>query len=163
MIWHEIKEIGGIFLLSTVKFGFGGVPAAVFAGFHFFKAVTVTTAGGVTGSIIFANISEWALDSWQKFRFKHMPYRRSGTSKSIFESKLVQTVKKKWGLAGIAFLTPFILSIPIGTMIAVRFYHDKQKVISYMLISIALWDILLFTLYNNFYKFFLPYFHHTPH
>ena len=26
-------------------------------------------------------------------------------------------------------------------MLAVRFYQDKQKVISYMLISIAAWDV----------------------
>lgn len=160
MFWHEIKQILGIFTLSTVKFGFGGVPWAVFAHYKFFKAVTITTAGGVTGSILFANISEWALDGWYKFRQKYLPYRKS-KNKTILDSKFVHKVKDKWGLAGIAFFTPIILSIPIGTMLAVRFYNDKQKVISYMLISIAIWDVVLYFTYDHFYNFFYHYLHHA--
>jgi hypothetical protein len=160
MVWHEIKQILGIFTLSTVKFGFGGLPWAVFAHYHFFKAVTVTTAGGVTGSILFANISEWALGNWQKFRTRYWPYREK-EGKTFMDNKFARKVKDRWGLAGIAFFTPIVLSIPIGTMLAVRFYADKQKVISYMLISIAAWDIVLYFLYNHFYNFLAHYFHHT--
>ena len=160
MVWHELKQIVGIFTLSTVKFGFGGVPWAVFAHLPFFKAVTITTAGGVTGSILFANISEWALNGWVKFRTRYIPYRKRKPG-SIVDNKFANRVKDKWGLAGIAFFTPIILSIPIGTMLAVRFYTDKQKVISYMLISIAIWDVVLYFLYNHFYNVLAHYFHHT--
>jgi hypothetical protein len=160
MIWHELKQAFGIFTLSTVKFGFGGVPLAILAHFPFFKAVTITTAGGVTGSILFANISEWALDGWYKFRTKYLPYRKQN-GKTILDSKFVQKVKDKWGLAGLAFFTPIVLSIPIGTMLAVRFYADKQKVISYMLVSIAMWDVALYFLYNHFYNVLYHYFHHA--
>jgi hypothetical protein len=160
MIWNELKQAFGIFTLSTVKFGFGGVPWAVFAHLPFFKAVTLTTAGGVTGSILFANISEWALDGWTKFRTRYLPYRKN-PRKNILDSKFVQTVKNKWGLAGLAFFTPIVLSIPIGTMLAVRFYNDKQKVISYMLVSIAIWDVALYFFYNHFYNVLAHYFHHT--
>ena len=159
MIWHEIRQITGIFVLSSVKLGFGGVPAAVFAKFSFFKAVTITTGGGVTGSIVFANISEWVLENWDKFRAKYLPAPKK-PRKHLLDNKFAHKVKEKWGLAGIAFFTPFILSIPIGTMLAVRFYSDKQKVISYMLISIAAWDMLLYFLYNRFYNFLIDYFHH---
>ncbi len=161
MIWHEIKQIVGIFTLSTVKFGFGGVPWAVFAHYPFFKGVTITTAGGVTGSILFANISEWVLDGWGKFREKYWPRKRALTPKSFEGNKFFHKVRNKWGLAGIAIFTPIILSIPIGTMLAVRFYPDKQKVISYMLISIAAWDIVLYFLYNHFYNVLYHYFHHA--
>ncbi|MGP8217287.1 MAG: hypothetical protein ACLQQ4_17095 [Bacteroidia bacterium] len=158
MIWHDIKQIAGIFTLSTVKFGFGGIPLAVFAHFPFFKGVTITTAGGVTGSIVFANVSELVLATWVKFRMKYLPYRKP-KNKTILDSKFAHKVKDKWGLAGIAFFTPLFLSIPIGTMLAVRFYQDKQRVISYMLISIAAWDIVLYFLYNHFYSFISHYFH----
>jgi hypothetical protein len=160
MNWHDVWQVTGIYVLSTVKFGFGGVPAAVFANFPFFKAVTITTAGGITGSILFANISEWVIVHWNKFRDKYIPSKRKN-KKNILESKFVQNIKNKWGLAGIAFFTPFILSIPVGTFLAVRFFPDKQKVISYMLISITLWDILLYFLYHKFYNLLLPIFH--PH
>ncbi len=160
MIWHEIKQIAGIFTLSTVKFGFGGVPWAVFAHYPFFKGVTITTAGGVTGSILFANISEWAVEHYDKFKDRYFPKKKAST-KSVFDNKFFHKVKDRWGLAGIAFFTPLILSIPIGTMLAVRFYGDKQKVISYMLISIAAWDIVLYFLYNHFYVFMSHLFHHA--
>src|ERR1700740_2137916 len=117
MGWHEVKQILGIFSLSTVKFGFGGVPWAVFAHMPFFEAVTLTTAGGVTGSIVFAHISEWALDTWYKLRLKYIPYRKART-KTVLDNKFVQKVKARWGLAGLAFFTPIIISIPIGTMLA---------------------------------------------
>lgn len=160
MIWHEIKQILEIFTLSTVKFGFGGVPWAVFAHYPFFKGVTITTAGGVTGSIVFANLSEWVVDNWWKFRAKYWPRKKEHT-KTILDSKLAHKIKDRWGLFGIAFFTPLLLSIPIGTMIAVRYYHDKQKVISYMLISIACWDIVLYFLYSHFYTFMAHLFHHV--
>ena len=159
MSLHSLWQMFYIFILSALKFGFGGVPAAVFAKFPFFKAVTITTAGGVTGAIVFANISEWAQESWHKFRAKHFPYKEHKPNR-FFDSKLAHKIKDKWGLLGIAFFTPFILSIPLGTYIAVRFYHDKQKVISYMLVSIAIWDVVLYTFYNKFYHALISYFHH---
>jgi len=156
---HGLWQILLIFLLSALKFGFGGVPAAVFAKFPFFKAVTITTAGGVAGAIFFAHVSQWALDKWHQFRFKYFPRSRNRTI-TIADRKLARFIREKWGLAGIAFFTPFILSIPIGTSIAVHFYRDKQKVISYMLVSIAAWDIVLYVFYNNFYHFIVHYIHH---
>jgi hypothetical protein len=162
MDWHSIGQVVFIFVLSALKFGFGGVPAAVFAKFPFFKAVTITTGGGVAGAILFANISQWALDTWHKFRVKYFPYHKHKPN-AVTDSKFAHMVKEKWGLTGIAFFTPFILSIPIGTALAVHFYRDKQKVISYMLISIAAWDVVLYFFYNNFYHVVVHYFHQLFH
>jgi len=156
---HSLWQILFIFLLSALKFGFGGVPAAIFAKFPFFKAVTITTAGGVAGAILFANISQWALENWYKLMQKLFSSRRN-RSITLADRKLARFIKEKWGLVGIAFFTPFILSIPIGTALAVHFYRDKQKVISYMLVSIACWDILLYVFYNNFYHVIGHYLRH---
>jgi hypothetical protein len=156
---HSLWQGIFIFLLSALKFGFGGVPAAVFAKFPFFKAVTITTGGGVFGAFIFANISEWALNSWHKFRLKYFS-KSKNVNIALADRKLARFIKEKWGLAGIAFFTPFILSIPIGTSLAVHFYKDKQKVLSYMLVSITIWDIILYFFYNNFYHVILHYLHH---
>ena len=153
---HNLWQMIGIFILSALKFGFGGVPAAIFARYPFFKAVTITTAGGVTGAIVFANLSQWALVRWHSFRLKHFPYHKHKPNK-ILDSKFVHRIKDKWGLAGIAFFTPFFLSIPIGTYLAVHFYPDKQKVISYMLVSITAWDFALCYLYNHFYNVLVHY------
>jgi len=149
MSLHSFWQIVTVFLMSTVKFGFGGVPLAVMVDkFPFFKAITITTAGAVASAIIFANISEWVLAKWHAFRRKYFPYHEH---KNVPESKMTKKIREKWGLYGLAFFTPFILSIPIGTLLSVHFYHDKHKVISYMIVSIVCWDMFFYSFYHYFY------------
>jgi hypothetical protein len=157
MSLHNLSQIIIVFLLSMLKFGFGGVPLAVMIDkFPFFKAITITTAGGVASSIIFAYLSEWVLEKWQAFRKRYFPYHEH---KHAPESKLTKAIREKWGLYGLAFFTPFILSIPIGTLLSVYFYHDKQKVISYMIVSIVAWDFFFYYFYNYLYPLFASHIH----
>jgi hypothetical protein len=154
---HNLSQIFTVFLLSTLKFGFGGVPLAVMVDkFPFFKAITITTAGGVFSTIVFSYLSEWFLEKWHGFRHKYLPYHKH---KNVPESKLTKKIREKWGLYGLAFFTPFILSIPIGTLLSVHFYHDKQKVISYMITSIILWDIFFYSFYHYFYPLLITHVH----
>jgi hypothetical protein len=154
---HNIWQIVAVFLMSTVKFGFGGVPLAVMVDkFPLFKAVTITTAGGVASTILFANISDWILIQWQRFRKKYFPHKEH---KHVPESKFTKKIRERWGLFGLAFFTPFILSIPIGTLLSVYFYHDKQKVISYMIVSIIAWDLFFYYFYNYFYPLMTSHVH----
>jgi len=149
MNFHNLSQVIIVFLLSTLKFGFGGVPLAVMIDkFPFFKAITITTAGGVAGAIVFAYLSEWILERWHAFRSRYYPYHER---KHVPESKLTKKIREKWGLYGLAFFTPFILSIPVGTLLSVYFYHDKQKVISYMIVSIVAWDLFFYYFYGYLY------------
>ncbi len=157
MSLHNLAQIVLVFLLSMVKFGFGGVPLAVMVDkFPFFKAITITTAGGITSAIIFAYLSEWFLEKWHIFRSKYFPHKER---KHAPESKLTKKIRERWGLYGLAFFTPFILSIPIGTLLSVFFYHDKQKVISYMIVSIVAWDLFFYYFYNYFYPLLVTHLH----
>jgi len=157
MSLHNFSQIVIVFLLSAVKFGFGGVPLAVMVEkFPFFKAITITAAGGVAGAILFANLSEWVLEKWHAFRNRYFPYRKH---KNVPENKLTKRIRERWGLYGLAFFAPFILSIPIGTLLSVHFYHDKQKVISYMIISIVAWDFFFYSFYHYFYPLLITHVH----
>lgn len=154
---HNLSQVVIVFLLSAVKFGFGGVPLAVMVEkFPFFKAITITAAGGVTGAIVSAYLSEWLLDKWHTFRRRYFPYH---DHKNIPENKLTKRIRERWGLYGLAFFAPFILSIPIGTLLSVHFYHDKQKVISYMIISIMAWDLFFYFFYNYLYPLLFTHVH----
>ena len=154
---HNLWQIFVVFLTSAFKFGFGGVPMAELVyKFPFFKTITITAAGGVMGAILFAYISEWVLDKWDRFRKKYRPYHEH---KNVPENKFTKKIREKWGLYGLAFFTPFILSIPIGTLLAVHFYHDKQKVISYMIVSIVGWDFFFYCFYSYLYPLLSTYFH----
>ncbi|MBK7653292.1 MAG: hypothetical protein IPJ20_24760 [Flammeovirgaceae bacterium] len=54
-----------------------------------------------------------------------------------------RTVMTKYGLAGIAFLTPIILTPIGGTLLAVGVSPNREKIIFYMLISACAWSVIL--------------------
>lgn len=147
----EILKILSIFLLSTVKFGLGGVPAAVFANFSFFKAMLVTISGGMVGIVTFTYLSEWINQRLQKSALK-----KTGKPKKkfTFTNKLIVYVKKYFGLVGIAVVTPIILSIPIGVFLSIRYYKDKGKIIRYMFVSILGWAVALYYALHTFRSLF---------
>lgn len=136
-------EIVSVFLLSSVKFVFGGVPLALGLGFSFFKAVTVTTLGGFTGILFFVFLSEKLIENVKKLKEKKQTDSASQPPKKIFtrKNKIIVNVKRRFGLIGIALLTPFLLSIPLGCYLAVRYFKEKQKVVTYMFASILFWSI----------------------
>jgi uncharacterized membrane protein len=135
-------EIISVFLLSTVKFVFGAVPFALGLGFSFLEAVTVTSAGGFVGVSIFVYMSDWIVDRIKKRKLekKHdqpVPEKKKFTRKN----KIIVKVKMRFGLIGIAFLTPLLLSIPIGCFLAVRYFKNKHRILVYMFVSILFWSV----------------------
>lgn len=144
----ELLKIISVFLLSSVKFGIGGVPAAVFANFPFFKAMLITISGGITGVVVFAYLSDWI-----NHRLKNMGSKKP-KKKFTLTNKIIVYVKKYFGLIGISIITPLVLSIPLGVFIAVKFYHDKNKVIRYMFVSITLWAVVLYYSLHTFKNLF---------
>ncbi|HRG52708.1 MAG TPA: hypothetical protein PLL00_07725 [Bacteroidia bacterium] len=136
-------EIVSVFLLSTVKFVLGGVPLALTLGFSFFEAVVVTSLGGFTGVLIFVGLSDLILKKVKhlKHHKQHDVKAKKDKKKFTRKNRLIITVKQRFGLLGIAGLTPFLFSIPIGCFIATRYFKDKQKIIIYMFASVLLWSI----------------------
>jgi hypothetical protein len=147
-MFAEVLKIVSVFLLSSIKFGIGGVPAAVIANFSFFKAMLVTISGGVSGTIVFTYLSAWLTKRLKKKKKPNKP-----KNKFTLTNKIIVYVKKYFGLVGISIITPLILSIPLGVFLAVRYYHDKWKVIRFMMISVTVWAIVLYFFYNSFRSF----------
>lgn len=145
--WWEILSV---FLLSTVKFVFGGVPLALTYSFPFFESVTVTSLGGFTGSISFIYLSDKIIAYYHKLHQQKLLANPNHKRKNPFTKKVrfIVGVKKKFGLTGIALLTPLILSIPVGCFIAVRYYKNKQKILIYMFSSVLIWSAASYYLYK---------------
>lgn len=138
-------EIVSVFLMSSVKFVFGGVPLALVYGFSFFKAVTVTSLGGFTGAAFFVFMSDKLIAFFKKRKAQKKETATESNQKKIFtrKNKIIVIVKKRFGLLGIAVLTPLLFSIPIGCFLAVRYFKDKQRIIIYMFGSILFWAVAL--------------------
>jgi hypothetical protein len=58
-------------------------------------------------------------------------------------NKMIVKIKRRFGLAGIAFVTPCIISIPAGTLVAVAFYRKRKPILLYLFVSLLLWSIVL--------------------
>lgn len=147
MNWWEIVLT---FLLSTVKFVFGAVPMALGFGFSFFEAVTVTSLGGFTGVVSFVFLSEKIVARLKKRREekKHAVADPKAVPPKKFsrKNKIIVKAKMRFGLLGIAFLTPLLFSIPLGCFLAVRYFKHKQEIIIYMFCSILFWSVSISSL-----------------
>jgi hypothetical protein len=112
----------------------------------------ITTGGGIAGIFIFYYSGHFIAHWWQhnvakiKSFFTRRPVSDfEGDNRKMMTrtNKLIVRIKKRFGLAGIAFITPCIISIPIGTLVAVAFYRKRKPVLLYLLISLVLWSFVL--------------------
>ncbi|MCE9537805.1 MAG: hypothetical protein K8R85_01115 [Bacteroidetes bacterium] len=140
---ESLLEIISVFLMSTVKFVFGGVPLALGLGFSFFEAVTVTSLGGFVGVTAFVYTSDKLIAYLKKRKtLKQLENPNQIRKKSFTRTnKIIIIVKQRFGLLGISLLTPLLLSIPIGCFLAVRYFNDKQRILFYMFGSILFWSV----------------------
>jgi hypothetical protein len=58
-------------------------------------------------------------------------------------NKIIVYVKRNFGLPGIALLTPLLLSIPLGSIVAMRYFRHKSKylVLTWMYAAIVFWSV----------------------
>jgi uncharacterized membrane protein YdcZ (DUF606 family) len=63
-------------------------------------------------------------------------------------TRRIVRVWSRYGLIGLAAITPILLSIPIGTFFITRLERNKKKILLYMFISIASWSLLLTTVFE---------------
>jgi hypothetical protein len=173
----EFIKIILVILLSSVKF-VAGPPFAYYDkryDFSFFETVLYCVIGGMLGVIIFTFFSRPLFRMWHIIKLKvkkmfrkkqmfsdpvadvqdpleiHYEYIDSN-EKKIFtkRSRTVVKVWQKYGLFGIALITPIILSIPLGTLIANSLVQNRKKIIIYMFFSVLFWSVTMTTLFEFF-------------
>lgn len=149
-----------LFLISSVKFIFA-FPLALRYDFPFPITLLITTAGGISGVLFFAFLSEkiiifynWVIHKQLvKFPKTHdfaksikQGYHRffPKKQKKVFSnrSKRFIRIKQTFGLGGIALLTPLILSIPIGTFLAIRFFKRTKMTILILCLAVLFWSVV---------------------
>ncbi len=120
--------------------------------FSFVETILWTNIGGILGIYFFAFLSDKVIVWWNNtFRKKRMQTRVRRKEKKIFTKKnrRIIRIKQRYGLLGIALATPFLLSIPVGTFLVVRYYHSSRVKFSYLIVSNILWSVI----YTLFYTF----------
>lgn len=134
MNWEGIIAVGSICFLKLI---ITGIPAAAVAELTFVETFIAASVGGTLGITFFVFFID-ALSSL----FKRMFPRKKKNKVFTKRNRLIILGKQKFGLTGIAFLTPFIFSMPLGAFIALRFYSNRLKILTYMYISIIGWSLI---------------------
>jgi len=138
----EILKILSVFITCTFFFVKVGVPSAVIVfKYNFVKVMLVSCSGGITGNIIFTYLSATLL------KWTHIYREKRNIQKKIFTktTRRMIRIKQRFGLSGIAFITP-IISQPIGAFFAEKFFKDKRKVITYLSVSVVFWAVTIYTI-----------------
>lgn len=144
---EQIAVYIGVALTCAVKYIFG-VSAALVTGLNFFETLLCTVGGGMIGVFIYLYLWEGILIIYHKIRppkpkvFKPVGKHRRRILKIII----------KYEVAGIAALTPLLLSVPIGTILAASINKNKWRIKLYMLISFTVYTIFIFFFYDIIFK-----------
>lgn len=145
-------------LTCAVSLTKAGIPAVIIAyKSNYLLALTCSITGALFGTITFTYLSAGILKWWDKIKER---WFKSKHPKKIFtkSNRRIIRVKHRFGLTGIAIITPVLLSIPIGAFLAERFYKDKKKVILYLGVSAVAWSVILYFSFLFFYNSFKSWF-----
>jgi membrane protein YqaA with SNARE-associated domain len=127
-MWEEIVKAIPIYLLSMLKVVFGPIGGYM-AKLHMFTSMFVTFAGMMTTVTILTFFGDLL---------------KKGMMKRWFERQQAKAMTSKWGkygLFGIAFLTPLLLTPIGGSVLAVAGGYPRSKIMVYMLVSGALYAV----------------------
>ena len=127
-----------VLLLGGVKF-FLAIPLAVQYDFSFWETFILSCVGGIIGVVVFAKFRKLVL----KIYYRIYPFDYNAKKKKSFKKIIAVKAARKYGLFGIAFLTPIFFSIPIGTFIALHFFPNKKKTLPILFASVLGWSFLL--------------------
>jgi hypothetical protein len=146
MLGITIKIIG-FFFLSTVKFAVATLPIAV--AFPFEQALLISISGGITGAFFFMYLWARILKIWYFFISKK-PTVDDNKIQINRKRRRVVKLKNTYGYWGIIFLTPSLLSIPLGAFILMNFFKKRRYIFLHLSMSIAIWGVLLVGFFSLF-------------
>jgi len=124
---------------SIIKFSMGALTAIAYN--LGLEGSLANIIGGIIGIVLFTYMGSFIQDYFvRKYPWY---FKRRFTASNRF---LVR-VKQRFGLNGIALITPVILSIPVGVLVALTLTHNKKRIVVSMVFSLLFWGAIIFVPY----------------
>ncbi|MCS6974103.1 MAG: hypothetical protein N2044_00845 [Cyclobacteriaceae bacterium] len=147
-MWEEILKALPVAFSASLKFIFG--PLGGYAvGLHLVTTIVATVTGMMASVVAFTFFGNWLRG---KIINRFFSNRRRFTP----NNRRVVQIWKKYGLAGVAFFTPLLLTPIGGTILAVAFGSPKERILIYMFISAAVWSAVFSVLVYTFGNTIIP-------
>ena len=133
---EKVGEIILLLLFSSTKF-FLAPPAALLAGFDLKYTILICGTGGTLGFFFFFYFAMFI----NRFSLRLFPKKK----KKVFsrKNKMIAKVKSNFGLMGVALLTPCLLSIPLGSILAAIYYKENKATVPTFILSIWFWALTI--------------------
>jgi hypothetical protein len=136
--WYEIISV---FLMSAIKFFAAPLLAKSF-GFTYLQTILITSLGGIVGVFVFFKLGARIVHFFPNFFKPVNKTRKIFTKKNKFFVMLI----RDYGLFGIAIFSPILISIPVGSFLAARFFESHSKMaLAILSISVVLWSVSIST------------------
>jgi hypothetical protein len=133
-MWEEILKAIPVYFSSMLKFILGPIGGYA-SGLNLVTTILTTVFGMMTVVLLFTYSGNW-------FREKVLNRFIKKKNRSGVGNQRFGIIWKKYGLPGVALLTPIILTPIGGTLLAVSSGSPKEKIIFYMFISAAVWSVV---------------------
>lgn len=130
----EFARYASVILASAIKF-FGGPLAGLALGLTWPETAACTTVGMML-SVVLVTYAGAALQALLA------RYRSQKPKLFTRRTRLAVRIWKRAGMAGIAFLTPLLLTPIGGTALAVSFRVNRTQLFGYMLVSGIIWAVI---------------------
>jgi hypothetical protein len=127
-------------LLSIVKFLFAPFLMTFdpTSDWMWWEVVWITSSGAALGAFLFFHAGETIMNAWThhfgKPKKTFTPFRR----------RLIR-IKQRFGLKGLLAISALI-SVPVSSLLAAKFYRHKRETLPMMIVGFALWSVVLSTL-----------------
>jgi membrane protein DedA with SNARE-associated domain len=133
-MWDELLKAIPVYFFSMLKFIFGPFGGYV-VGLNLTTTILITVAGMMTVVVLFTYFGDFMRNKV----LSRFPSRKKFT---VRNRKFVR-FWKRYGILGVAILTPLLLTPIFGTILAVSFGAPRKQLILFMFISASFWSVFL--------------------
>ncbi|MBD2700050.1 hypothetical protein IC229_05345 [Spirosoma sp. BT702] len=129
-----IAKYLSVIIASTLKF-VGGPLSGVALGLSWLETAIFTTIGMMVSVVV-------VIYAGAALQLLIQRYRSTPPKRFTKRTRLAIKIWKRAGLAGIAFLTPLLLTPIGGTILAISFRVKPGQIMLYMLVSAVFWAVV---------------------
>lgn len=144
-------KISGWLLFSAVKFLIAPGSIYIVGGYSFSETVLISIAGGwlgVFGFFYFGKIF-FRFYEWISHRLRTRPKKPKRKMTKL--NRYIITIKNhRLGLIILALITPSIISIPVGSIIASKYFSHDKRTLPFFFAAVIFWAFVLTSLASFF-------------